>query len=102
MAVTWPATAPERCATSPGFTMPRVLNKHRDAIPADAIYVGRGSAWGNPYKITATMTRDMVCDAYERHCIPQLDLAPLRGHDLVCFCAPHRCHADALLVAANK
>ena len=25
----------------------------------------------------------------------------LTGRDLVCFCAPRRCHADALLAAAN-
>lgn len=30
---------------------PRVLNKHRDGIPPGAVYVGRGSPWGNPYKI---------------------------------------------------
>jgi Domain of unknown function (DUF4326) len=25
----------------------------------------------------------------------------LRGHDLVCWCAPHACHADVLLALAN-
>lgn len=30
------------------------------------------------------------------------DLAPLRGHDLVCWCKPDEpCHADVLLALAN-
>ncbi|WP_244437722.1 DUF4326 domain-containing protein [Hyphomicrobium denitrificans] len=28
-------------------------------------------------------------------------LYELRGHDLVCFCAPHACHGDLLLRLAN-
>jgi len=82
--------------------MPKVFNKHHKNAPADAVYVGRGSPWGNPFVIDGTRTRDQVCDAFERLILPKLDLAPLRGKDLVCFCAPKRCHADALLREANK
>ena len=82
--------------------MPKVLNKHKDGIPEGAVYVGRGSLWGNPYKLSSVWTRDMVCDAFEQFILPKLDLTPLRGKDLVCFCAPKRCHADALLRAANQ
>lgn len=28
-------------------------------------------------------------------------LEPLRGRDLMCFCAPRPCHADVLLELAN-
>lgn len=33
----------------------------------------------------------------------RIDLAPLRGRDLACYCAPWQaCHADALIELANK
>ena len=31
--------------------MCRVLNKHRAGVPAGAVYIGRGSKWGNPFRI---------------------------------------------------
>lgn len=31
--------------------MCRVLNKHHAGIPADAVYIGRGSKWGNPFRL---------------------------------------------------
>jgi hypothetical protein len=34
--------------------MSKVLNKHAVGIPADAVYIGRGSKWGNPFKIGST------------------------------------------------
>lgn len=82
--------------------MPRVLNKHLDNIPAGAVYVGRGSPWGNPFRMYEEKDRDLVCDRFEQEILPKLDLTRLRGKDLVCFCAPKRCHADILLREANK
>jgi hypothetical protein len=82
---------------------PRVLNKHKDNIPADAIYVGRGSKWGNPFRMLGNSVemRHAVCDSFEKLILTSLDVTELRGKDLVCFCAPFRCHADALLRKAN-
>lgn len=82
--------------------MPAVYNKHHRNAPPGAVYCGRGSPWGNPYVIGRDGTRDNVCDLFESHVLPTLDLAPLRGKDLVCFCKPSRCHCDALLREANK
>jgi hypothetical protein len=85
--------------------MPKVLNKHLDEIPEDAVYVGRGSPWGNPYKIShkpPNVSRDRAISLFERYILPNLDLKPLRGKDLVCYCAPKACHADILLREANK
>ena len=31
--------------------MSRVLNKHEVGVPAGAVYIGRGSKWGNPFRI---------------------------------------------------
>lgn len=75
----------------------KVLNKHRDAIPYGAVYIGRGSPYGNPYKIGTHGDRDEVCDLFERNILPTLDVEPLRGRDLVCFCAPARCHGHAII-----
>jgi hypothetical protein len=88
-------------------------------MPADAIYVGRPTRWGNPYAIGAPhpdhgrpMTRDDIIELYEA----LIDHAPgatgpraageiraeLAGRDLVCWCrADQRCHADVLLAVAN-
>lgn len=81
---------------------PAVFNKYHGGAPSDAVYVGRGSPWGNPFRIGPDGNRDQVCDRFEREVLPTLDLSALRGKSLVCFCAPLRCHADALLRAANE
>lgn len=81
---------------------PRVLNKYKDHIPPSAVYCGRGSPWGNPFVIGKDGTREEVCDSFEREILPTLDVSSLRGKDLVCFCAPKRCHCDAILKEANK
>lgn len=86
-----------------------VLNKHHGNIPAGAIYIGRGSRWGNPFVIGKHGDRNSVCDQYEQHLEHQVrtgvvslqDLAALHGKDVVCFCAPARCHGDTLLKAAD-
>ena len=50
--------------------------------------------------------RDAVIDAFREYAIERLKrepqwLEPLRGKDLVCWCAPARCHADVLMDLAN-
>ena len=85
--------------------MPKVLNikTWTDIEKAQPyVYVGRGSHWGNPFVIGRDGDRDAVCDLFEQSVMPKLDLTLLRGKNLVCFCAPIRCHADVLLREANK
>jgi hypothetical protein len=79
--------------------MPTVHNKHHRTAPADAVYIGRGSPWGNPWVIGKDGDRDAVCDRFERDTLPGLDLEPLRGKDLVCYCKPARCHGDSIMAA---
>lgn len=88
--------------------------------PEDAIYVGRPTRWGNPYKVgTATALPRTGCHlihitdasiavdlyrrwlSFQRH---RVDLVPeLAGHDLACWCALDQpCHADVLLELANR
>lgn len=85
-----------------------VLNKHKSGIPAGAIYIGRGSMWGNPFVMGKHGDRDAVCEQHKEHLKRQIlneevslqQLASLHGKDLVCFCAPLRCHGDTLVKAA--
>lgn len=81
---------------------PRVLNIYKDKTHPNSVYCGRGSPWGNPFKIGIHGTRDEVCDKFDREVLPTLDVSSLRGKDLVCFCAPKRCHCDSILKKANK
>ena len=83
----------------------KVFNKHAAGIPADAVYIGRGSKWGNPFKIGQDGDRASVIARHETWLRDQHDLlrsiSELRGKDLVCFCAPAPCHGDLLLRLAN-
>ena len=98
-----------------------VLNKYKQAIPSDAVYIGRGSRWGNPFthlKGTSAQhvvkDREAACMAHAQWIKQEIregsvtlqDLAELHGKDLVCFCAPKACHGDNLeklaLWAHNK
>lgn len=88
----------------------RVLNRRTtyDRSP-NCVYVGRPSKWGNPFEIGRDGTRDEVVDKYEgwlRFSRQASDLRcslhELRGKDLVCWCAPERCHAEVLLKLVNE
>ena len=86
--------------------MCKVLNKRIHGIPRGAVYIGRPSIWGNPFVIGKDGSRDDVIAKYEtwllgnRKLVDQL--AALAGKDLVCWCAPARCHGDVLVRLANK
>ncbi len=85
----------------------KVYNKYADKVPADAVYVGRGSPWGNPFVIGQDGSRDDVCNKYEKMVEnnPKLKARvreKLRGKSLVCLCKPARCHGDYLLAVANS
>lgn len=90
---------------------PLILNKHKaKVIPADAIYIGRGSMWGNPFPITRDQTRAMVIAEHKHWLanetaagrITNEQLATLHGKHLVCFCAPSPCHGETLIEAAAQ
>ena len=81
----------------------------------NAIYVGRGSKWGNPYHVNPGLTAQGATGRY-RDCLngdpwpgawpmPTLEeiRAELKGHDLMCWCPADRpCHAQILLDIANR
>lgn len=84
---------------------PKVYHSN-DLSRGHAVYVGRGTDWGNPFILREEHQRDHVCDLFERYAIWRTVvepdwLKPLRGKNLCCWCAPKRCHADTLLRLAN-
>lgn len=90
-------------------TRPRVHNMRAGTAPDDAIYVGRPSTWGNPFRIGRDGSRSEVVERYRAWLTSpeQADLlrrarCALRGHDLICWCAPASCHADVLLELVNE
>ena len=87
--------------------MPKVWNIKKDKdIPKDAVFVDRRTKWGNPFVLKSEAERDFVCDEYEKYLYENTalydQLEELTGLDLICNCAPKRCHADLLLRLANR
>ena len=65
------------------------------------VYIGRGSKWGNPFKLGADGTREEVIAKYEDWILTQPDLmsslGELQGKTLGCWCSPKACHGDVLV-----
>jgi hypothetical protein len=91
---------------------PRVLNAHHGPAPESAVYVGRGSKWGNETASHLPHASSQVLVASRAEAIrlwwesfrasPLFEqLGELRGKDVVCFCAPQACHGDVLVRLAN-
>ena len=93
---------------------PRVLNRKHDFIPADAVYVGRPSKWGNPFSHVEGTLAQFLTDSRQESILNYRDWIQsqpilleqakkeLRGKDLVCWCSPEDCHAEILLEIANS
>lgn len=80
-------------------------------MPDGAIFVGRPSRWGNP--VSLKYGSKYAVDVFSRICHSIAEeqgktleewVAPLRGHDLVCWCPLDQqpCHADILLAISNS
>lgn len=105
--------------------MPQRIQRSRQRgwrKPEGAIYVGRGSEWGNPWRVGDWLMTHagMPCGPqYAREFVitPEIAVAlyqsafeldipeavrQLRGHDLMCWCPLDQvCHADWLLAVSN-
>lgn len=109
--------------------MPTRIQRRRTRgwrMPSGAVYVGRGSRWGNPYRVvrvgggyvvegpgwcsaheSRVEAHQVAVDRYRVWAVHQSGFvdqarARLAGCDLACWCAPGvPCHADVLLVVAN-
>jgi hypothetical protein len=77
--------------------------------PAGAVYVGRGSRWGNPFVVVPGRTPAQAAAEYRAALLEgrlQNSAARVRrelaGRDLMCWCPEGSpCHADVLLDIAN-
>lgn len=89
------------------FDAPRVHNKHHGTAPADAVYIGRPSEWGNEFIVGIHGQRG-ECVVLHREMVennPELKAKirrKLKGKHLVCFCKPRACHGDTLFEIANE
>src|SRR5215213_10068919 len=89
--------------------MVKVLNKSSwrrwPASSSGTVYVGRPTKWGNPFAIGRDGDRETVISKYTAWVLKQdhlmRALPELKGKDLVCWCAPQRCHAEVLAHLAN-
>lgn len=80
-----------------------VVNKHTDGYD---VYIGRGSKWGNPFKMTdrSDEERERVIEEYRGYLwhkikqgvITTEQLRELNGKKLGCFCKPKACHGDVI------
>ena len=64
-------------------------------------YIGRGSIWGNPFRIGQHGTRKEVIKKYRRYILNSprklAKLHWLKGKRLGCYCKPLPCHGDILV-----
>lgn len=89
--------------------MIRVVNKRPHRGPGE--YIGRPSPLGNPFVIGRHGDRDLVIARYKEWLVAQckagnepvkaelrrlLGLARAGDVNLVCWCAPERCHGDVI------
>jgi hypothetical protein len=104
--------------------MPQRIQRKRTKgwrMPEGAVYVGRGTWWGNPWRVGNTIwteadnggnlrgqefiiTPDLAVALYRVAFTPDIDdiRRDLAGKDLACWCPLDKpCHADVLLAIAN-
>lgn len=86
--------------------MPKVYNRHHETAPKGAVFVGRGSPWGNPFIIGIDGNRRECIRKFANMLLGNKTMIKkvreeLRGKDLICYCSPKGCHATILLQVAN-
>ena len=87
--------------------MPERIQRKRTKgwkMPANAIYVGRPTSWGNPY---ADQDNAELVRLFSQNCLTPEFMRSVRseikGKDLACWCPLDQpCHADVLLQVANE
>lgn len=79
--------------------MPKLLNQRKggDVIPPDAVHIDRRGPYGNPFVVGRHGTREEVVRRFECEAMPLMNLEPLRGKDLVCWCSPLLCHGEPIM-----
>ena len=81
-------------------------------MPANTLKVDRSTAWGNPFKVSATLDAAASVAAFRAYVLADNEAAAalrlairahLAGKNLACWCKlDGPCHADVLLAVANR
>jgi hypothetical protein len=71
------------------------------------IYIGRGSKWGNQFKIGRDGNREEVIEKYRQWILSKPQWVKqvkkeLKGKILGCWCKPKACHGDVLAEIADN
>lgn len=86
--------------------MTKVINIRQTRNWKDkANFIGRGSIFGNPFKIGKDGDRDEVIEKYREYFYAKLAkekqfreaVLMLRFQDVACYCAPKKCHGDIIV-----
>lgn len=93
-----------------------VYNRKSEQAPDNAVYIGRGSKWGNQWShLEASSarfrvwTREEAVACHRRDLMHRVqtglvslkELAELADVPLICYCAPDLCHGHTLAAAAK-
>lgn len=104
----------------------KVLSEHGHHVfskwnaPKNAVYIGRGSIFGNPFPMQnkSEQERERVCVEYRKYLAKRIDNDPefrsavkeLKGKNVACFCSNGKtsrqdgarwCHGHILLACAD-
>jgi len=80
---------------------PFLWNRAAGDYPPGAVYIGRGTPYGNRFVIGQDGDREEVVRRFECEVLPTLDVSDLRGKHLVCSCVPKACHGRPIMRKAN-
>ncbi len=100
----------------------KVVNLRNFSFPYNAcdMFIGRGSVWGNPFRISKRMSREMVITKHKEWLLSWINekreiiidgysnkvvverLEELRGKTLGCYCKPLACHGDVLVAILEQ
>lgn len=91
-------------------TIGRVLNVNdipKSALPANTIFIDKGSIWANPFVVGRDGTREECVRRYNLMLAVSEeilnDIDHLKGKDLVCYCGDQTnlCHGHTLVYLAS-
>lgn len=119
-----PGSAVEHNPDCPQHRTPYRIQRRRTKgwrMPPNTVYVGRGSKWGNPWRVGNGNTPAIAVGGFRKaierggylrdpddstwHAMPTPEQirTELRGKNLACWCPLDQpCHADVLLELANR
>ena len=81
--------------------MTKIINLYKEK---GDVYIGRGSMFGNPFRIGVHGNRKTVIEKYKKYFYYRIktdeifkqEVLKLKGKVLTCFCKPLACHGDII------